>query len=156
MKDNKSDTKKKDKPDTMMKDNKPDTKKKDNIENRVSNSINYEIEDIAKYRKVLIKMIDERTDMLDIMNMELSESREDTNIEENIQKFGRLCSAKRIKFAYWYMLPISRIYAVNVALERLRDSAGNGIWPKDVNCNIIALLGEERSVQRYYKIVTLE
>ena len=52
-----------------MKDNKPDTKKKDNIENRVSNSINYEIEDIAKYRKVLIKMIDERTDMLDIMNI---------------------------------------------------------------------------------------
>ena len=58
---NKPDTKKKDnKPDTKKKDNKPDTKKKDNkpdtsknnIENRASNRIKYEIQDISKYRKV--------------------------------------------------------------------------------------------------------
>ena len=50
-KDNKPDTDKKDnKPDTEKKDNKPDTSK-NNIENRVSNRIKYEIQDIAKYRK---------------------------------------------------------------------------------------------------------
>ena len=68
-KDSKPDTKKKDnRPDTKKKDNKPDTKKKDNkpdtsksnIENRVSNRIKYKIQDFAKYRKVLIEMIDER------------------------------------------------------------------------------------------------
>ena len=86
----KPDTKKKgDKPDTKKKDDKPDTKKKadkpdtskNNIENRVSNRIKYEIQDIGKYRKVLIKMIDERINMLDVMNMELAESIAD--IQEN-------------------------------------------------------------------------
>ena len=76
-KDNKPDTKKEDnKPDNKKKDNKPDTEKKDNkldtsknnIKNRVSNRIKYETQDIAKYRKVLIKMINERIDMLDLIN----------------------------------------------------------------------------------------
>ena len=92
-KDNKPDTKKKDnKPDTEKKDNKPDTEKKDskpdtpknNIENRVSNRIKYEIQDIAKYRKVLIKMIDERIDTLDLLNVKLAESIADIDISENI------------------------------------------------------------------------
>ena len=74
-KDDKPDTKKKDdKPDTKKKDNKPDNKKKDNkpdtsknnIENMASNRIKYEIQDIAKYRKVLIEMIDERIHTLQI------------------------------------------------------------------------------------------
>ena len=82
-KDDKPDTKKKDdKPDTKKKDDKRDTKKKDNkpdtlkntIENRASNRIKYEIQDIARYRKVLIKMIDERINMLDLIIMRLAES----------------------------------------------------------------------------------
>ena len=99
----KSDIEKKDKPDTKKKGDKPDTKKKytkkkddkpdtkkkadkpdtskNNIENRVSNRIKYEIQGIAKYRRVLIKMIDERINMLDVMNMELAESIAD--IQEN-------------------------------------------------------------------------
>ena len=81
-KDNKLDNKKKHhKPDNNnKKDNKLDTSEK-NIENRASNRIKYEIQDIAKYRKVLIKMIDERINMLDVMNMELAESIAD--IQEN-------------------------------------------------------------------------
>ena len=68
----KPDTKKKDnKPDTKKKDNKPDTSKS-NIENRVSNRIKYEVQDIAKYWKVSIKMIDERIDMLDLMYLHLT------------------------------------------------------------------------------------
>ena len=95
-KDNKPDTKKKDnKPDTKMldtkkKDNKPDTSI-NSIENRVSNRIRYEIQDISKYKKVLIKMIGERMHMLDLMNMWLEESVENTDIYENMYKFNRLC-----------------------------------------------------------------
>ena len=101
-KDNEPDTENKDdKPDTEKKDNKPDTEKKDskpdtpknNIENRVSNRIKYEIQDIAKYRKVLIEMIDEKINMLDLINLRLAESIADTDIRENERKFGRLCKA---------------------------------------------------------------
>ena len=129
-KDNKPDTKKKgNKPDTKKKDNKPDTKKKDNkpdtsknnIENRVSNRIKYEIQDIAKYRKALIKMINERMHMLDLMNMQLAESIRDTNTLENARKFITLCHARRIRVTSLCMVPISEVYAVNVALECLRD-----------------------------------
>ena len=70
----KADAKKKDnKPDTKKKDNKPDTSKS-NIENRVSNRIKYEVQDIAKYWKVSIKTIDERIDMLDLMYLRLTKS----------------------------------------------------------------------------------
>ena len=95
-KDNKPDTKKKDnKPDNKKKDSKPDTEKKDNKldtskNNRIglvlviSNRIKYEIQNIAKYRKVLIKMIDERIDTLDLLNVKLAESIADIDISENI------------------------------------------------------------------------
>ena len=155
-KDNKPDTKKKgNKPDTKKKDNKPDTKKKDNkpdtsknnIENRVSNRIKYEIQDIAKYRKVLIKMIEERMDMLDLSNLRLAESIADTDIAETKDKFFRLCTAKRIKKTP-SMLLISRIYAVNVMLECLRDVVGNGIWSKNISYNLITIVNE-RGVIRY-------
>ena len=119
-KDNKLDTKKKDnKPGTERKDNKPDTKKdnkpkdtkkkdmkpdksKNNIENRASNRIKYEIQNIAKYRKVLVKMIDERMNMLDLINMRLPESIADTYICENKRKFNRLCHAIRLAFKFCY------------------------------------------------------
>ena len=53
------------------------------------------------------------------------------------------------------MLPISRIYAVNVALECLRDGVGNGIWPKGVSYNLITNINEW-SVGDYYEIIALE
>ena len=106
--DNKPDTKKKDnKPDTKKKDSKPDTKKKDSkpdtknsIKNKVSNRIKYEIQDIAKYRKVLIKMIDERIYMLDLMNMHLAESIAYTDTRETEYWFHRECQARRIAFKH--------------------------------------------------------
>ena len=149
-KDDKPDTKKKDdKPDTKKKDNKPDNKKKDNkpdtsknnIENMASNRIKYEIQDIAKYRKVLIEMIDERIHTLDLTNMWLAESIDDTDIRENMSKFRRLCNANRIVMSY-NMTLISEIYAVNLALECLRHGVGNGIWPKDVSYNLITCIGD--------------
>ena len=129
-KDNKPDTEKEDnKPDTEKKDNKPDTEKKDskpdtsksNIENRVSNRIKYEIQDIAKYRKVLTEMIDERINMLDLINLRLAESIADTDIRENECMFARSCKTNRIKISL-DMFSIEHIYAINVALECLRDS----------------------------------
>ena len=163
-KDNKPDTKKKgNKPDTKKKDNKPDTKKKDNkpdtsksnIENRVSNRIKYKIQDFAKYRKVLIEMIDERVNMLDLTNLWLAESISNIDIDENVKKFTRLCNANRIKTSSWNMLLIAHIYAVNVALECLRDGVENGIWPKGVSCNLITILNEW-SVRKYYNITIYE
>ena len=53
------------------------------------------------------------------------------------------------------MRPISRTYAVNVALECLRDVMGNGIWPKDVNYNLIAIINDI-GVETYYYSITLE
>ena len=155
-KDDKPDTKKKDdKPDTKKKDNKPDNKKKDNkpdtsknnIENMASNRIKYEIQDIAKYRKVLIEMIDERIHTLDLTNMWLAESIDDTDIRENMSKFRRLCNANRIVMSY-NMTLISEIYAVNVALECLRHGVGNGIWPKDVSYNLITCI-DDIGVEEY-------
>ena len=139
-KDNKLDNKKKHhKPDNNnKKDNKLDTSEK-NIENRASNRIKYEIQDIAKYRKVLIAMIDERIHTLDLTNMWLAESIDDTDIRENMSKFRRLCNANRIVMSY-NMTLISEIYAVNVALECLRHGVGNGIWPKDVSYNLITCI----------------
>ena len=128
--DNKLDTKKKDnKPDTKKKDDKPDTSKK-NIENGASNRFKHEIQDIAKCRKVLIKMICERMNMLDLMQFQLAESIEDTDINENSCKFIRLFRAdlidiRRADTRFWYKQLVSEIYAVNVALECLRDGVGN-------------------------------
>ena len=139
-KDNKSDIKKKDnKPDIKKKDNKPDTSKNNN-ENRANNRIKYEIQDIAKYRKVLIKMIKERMNMLDLMQFRLAESIEDTNIYENMNKFDRLCHASRINIIPEYKETISGIYAVNVALECLHDSIGNRIWPKGISYTFIPII----------------
>ena len=50
------------------------------------------------------------------------------------------------------MLLISKIYAVNVALECLRDGVGNGIWPKGISYNLITIV-DERSVGWYYDII---
>ena len=161
---NKPDTKKKDnEPDIKKKDNKPDTKRKDNkpdtskniIENRASNRIKYEIQDIAKYKKVLIKMIDERMYILDLMQFRLAESIENTDILENTRTFNRLCRASRIDLKPLHMLTISHVYAVNVALECLRDGVGNGIWPKDVNYDLITSV-DDRSVEKYYDRIVLE
>ena len=107
-KDNKSDTEKKDnKPDTKKKDNKPDTSK-NNIENRVSNRIKYETQDIEKFRKILIKIIDERINILDLINFRLAELIADIDICENVGKFRRLCIANRIKRT-WNMVIIANI-----------------------------------------------
>ena len=163
-KDNKPDTKKKDdKPDTKKKDNKPDTEPKDdksdtsknNVENRVSNRIKYEIQDIAKYRKVLIEMIDKRIDMLDLMYLWLTKSIYYIGVYDNMPKFIGLCDGSGIDFIERYMLAISRIYAINVALDCLRDGVGNGIWPKGVSYNLISIINEE-SVENYYEIIALE
>ena len=108
-KDNKPDTKKKDnKPDNnKKKDNKPDTSK-NNIENRVSNRIIYEMQDIIS--KVLIKMIDGRMYMLGLINLRLTELTDNIDIDENVDKFRRLCHANQIKRTR-YMMLISYIYA---------------------------------------------
>ena len=66
-------------------------------------------------------MIDERINMLDLINLRLAELIDNIDIHENMSKFKRLCNANRIDFMNWYMVPISTIYAVNVALECLRD-----------------------------------
>ena len=165
-KDNKPDTKKKDtkkknnKPDSKKKDNKPDTKKKDNkpdtskniIENRASNSIKYKIQDIAKYRKVFIKMIKERMYILDLMNMWLAESIDNTDIVENMCTFARLCHASQIKIIFGCH---QLIYAVNVALECLRDDVGNGIWPKSISYDNITLVNG-KYVNDYYQCAVYE
>ena len=70
-------------------------------------------------------MIDERIDVLDLINLRLVESIHD--VHKNICKFMRLCSHNRIDFMGECMLSISRIYAVNVVLDCLRHGVGNGI-----------------------------
>ena len=162
-KDNKPDTEKEDnKPDTEKKDNKPDTEKKDskpdtsksNIENRVSNRIKYEIQDIAKYRKVLIKMIDERMNMLDLINLRLAESIADTDIRENECICARLCKANRIKVSL-DMFSMEHIYTINVAFKCFRDSVGDGMWPKGISYNLITIINE-RNMVKYYRIIAHE
>ena len=103
--------------------------------------------DIAKYRIVLIEMIDKRINMLDLMNLELSKSIAD--IQENTYKFMKLWDASRIKLKSWYGSLIADIYALNVVLECLRDGVGNGIWPKGITDDFIARINE-KSVKEYY------
>ena len=99
-------------------------------------------------------MIEERIGMLDLINLWLAESIADIDIHENENKFARLRRAKRIK-ATWGTASIAYIYAINVALECLRDSVGNGIWPKDISYNLITIINEV-SVVKYYRIITNE
>ena len=87
--------------------------------------------------------------------MRLAESIVDIDISDNMTKFRRLCHANRIDFEYWYMLAISRMYAVNVELECLRNSMGNGIWSKDINYNLISIINDP-SVEKYYYIIAHE
>ena len=78
--------------------------------------------------------------ILHLMNIQLAESIEDMNICENMNKFDRLCHASRINIIPEYKETISGIYAVNVALERLRDSIGNRIWPKGISYTFIPII----------------
>ena len=103
--------------------------------------------DIAKYRIVLIEMIDKRINMLDLMNLELSKSIAD--IQENTYKFMKIWDASRIKLKSWYGSLTAVIYALNVVLECLRDGVGNGIWPKGITDDFIARINE-KSVKEYY------
>ena len=99
-------------------------------------------------------MIDKRIDMLDLINLRLAESIADSDIHENENKFVRLRMAKRIK-PTWDTDSIAHIYVINVALECLRDSVGNGIWPKDISYNLITIINEV-SVVKYYRIIAHE
>ena len=152
-------SKPKDKPDTKKKDSKPDTKKKDSkpdtknsVKNKVSNRIKYEIQDIAKYRKVLIKMIDERIYMLDLMNMDLAESIAYTDTRETEYRFHRECQARPIAFEHCWGRSISEVYAVDVALGGLRESVGNGIWPKGIDYDHITSINEIVAAMYYINI----
>ena len=154
-KDNKPASKKENnKPDTKKKDNKPDTSK-NIIENRASNRIKYKIQDIAKYWKVLIKMIKERMYILDLMNMWLAESIDNTVIVENMCKFDGLYHASQIKIMFGCHQLISEVYAVNVALECLREGVGNGIWPKSISYDNITLING-KYVNDYYQCAVYE
>ena len=97
----------------------------------------------------------ELINMLDLTNLWLAESIANIDIDENVYKFTRLCNANRMKTSSWNMLLISHIYAVNVALECLRNGVGNGIWPKGVSYNLITILNEW-SVRKYYNIKIYE
>ena len=99
-------------------------------------------------------MIDERIDMLDLINFWLAEPIADTDICENEYTFARLCKANRIKDTR-VMQSIAHIYAIHVALECLRDSVGNGWCPKDDSYNIITIINE-KSVVKYYRIIVHE
>ena len=98
-------------------------------------------------------MIDDRIDMLELINLQLVESIDD--VYKNMCKFMRLCSYNRIDFMDECKLPISRIYAVNVVLECLHDDVGNGIWPEGISYDSITTINE-KSVEKYYKIIALE
>ena len=91
--------------------------------------------------------------MLDLITLQLVESIAD--VYKNICKFMRLCSVNRINFMDECMLPISRIYAVNMVLECLRDGVGNGIWPEGISYYRITIINE-KSLKKYYKIIALE
>ena len=53
------------------------------------------------------------------------------------------------------MASIAHICAINVALECLRHSVGNGIWPKGISYNLITIINEV-SVVKYYRIIAHE
>ena len=118
----------------------------------VSNRSKYEIQDIGKYRKVLIKMIEERMGMLSLMYMQLTESIEDTDICENMLEFNELCRANRIIIHCHYNPLISKMYAENKVLECLRDNVGNGIWPKDINYDLFTNIDNMNVTNCYYQI----
>ena len=99
-------------------------------------------------------MTEERIGMLDLINLRLAESIADIDIHENENKFAGLRRAKRIKTT-WETASIAHIYAINVALECLRDSVGNEIWPKDISYNLITIINEV-SVVKYYRILAHE
>ena len=49
---------------------------------------------------------------------------------------------------------ISELYAVNTALECLRDGVGNGIWPKEINYdNITSIVADMDAKNYYYQII---
>ena len=98
-------------------------------------------------------MINERIDMLDLINFQLVESIDD--VHKNICKFMSLCSYNQIDFTDDCILSISRIYAVNVVLESLRDNVGNGIWPQDISYDRITTING-KSVEKYYNTIALE
>ena len=102
-----------------------------------------------------ILQIDERMYILDLMQFRFAESIENADILENTRKFNRLCRVSRIDLKPLHMLTITHVYAVNVVLECLRDGVGNGIWPKDVNYDLITSVGD-RSVEKYYDRIVLE
>ena len=78
--------------------------------------------------------------ILDLMNMRLAESIENTNIVETMRKFDRLCHANQIRPEQLYPTVIPGLYAVNVASECLRDGLGNRIWPKKLIMILLILL----------------
>ena len=102
-------------------------------------------------------MIDDRINILDLINLRLAESIADIDVSENMRKFriSFIVNQVLIEFMDWYMLPISRIYAVNGALECLRNGVGNGISPKGVSYNVITIINES-SAENYNEIITHE
>ena len=99
-------------------------------------------------------MIDERIDLLDLINVRLAELVANNDINENEIKFARLCTANRRKVS-WDIVSITHLHAINVALECLRDGVENGILPKGISYNLITIINE-MSVVKYYRIIAHE
>ena len=73
----------------------PDTFKK--VECISSNGIIYEIQNIPKYKGVLVKMINERLAIFEDMDFELSKILDNSDILKHQAEFNRLCKAGQIK-----------------------------------------------------------
>ena len=97
-------------------------------------------------------MIDERIYMLDLINMQLAESMAYTDTRETEYRFHRECQARPIAFEHCWGRSISEVYAVDVALGGLRESVGNGIWPKDIDYHRITSINELGAAMYYNDI----
>ena len=100
-------------------------------------------------------MIFDRIGILELMSTDPAELIENTDTNKSMHKFYRLCHDCRISAKSSYQTRVANIYIVNVALKGLRDGVGNGIWPKDIRCDILGSI-TDRAVDKYYWTIVFE
>ena len=124
-KDTKPDAKNYTKPDTK-KDTKPDTKNYTKPDNMC---------DLEKHRRILIDMIRNNVKILNLINVHLSKSLENADVNKNKCLFNELCNANKVNIVNKVKSLIAEIYGVNVAIEGLQRGITNRLHIKYINYN---------------------
>ena len=93
---------------------------------------------LKKNRKILIDIIRNNVKVLNLINVHLSKSLNNADVNKNKCLFDELCNADNVNITIRFKSLIAEIYGVNVAIESLQRGMTNRLHIKYIHYNCIS------------------